>query len=383
MKKKICVITGTRAEYGLLKYLLLEIKKSKKFDLQLLVTGSHLSKTFGNTYKEIIQDGFGINEKINILQKNDNPSSISKSAAIALSKFAKSYKKLKPDFILLLGDRYELIAAAISSLIFNIPIIHLHGGETTLGAFDEAIRHSITKMSHIHFVTHNKYKNRVIQLGENKNNIYNVGGYGVDSIKNTKILSKSKLEEQLNIKFKKKNILVTFHPVTLENRNIKKNIDEILKALSYFNKTLIIFTFPNADTYGKIIINRIIQFVKKNKNSCYFESLGQKKYYSCLKYVDAVLGNSSSGILEAPSFKIATVNIGDRQYGRIQADSIINCNPVSSDIIKSIQKTYSKKFQIKLNKTVSPYGLGGAAKKTIKILEKIKSVDIKKKFFDL
>ncbi len=384
MKKfKICVITGTRAEYGLLKILMNEIGKNKKFTLQLIVTGSHLSSLHGNTYREIVNDGFKINSKCKILNNDDTDLSVISSMSKAMILISKSLKKLKPDLAMMLGDRYELLSAAASCNIMKLPIAHIHGGETTEGAFDEAIRHSITKMSHLHFVANKEYKKRVIQLGENPKNVFNVGGLGVDNLGKLDLLSSNELCNTLKIKFNKKNLLITYHPETLSDYFEKLHITNLLEVVKKLNDTNIFFTMPNADTNNKIIFNQINRFCKKNKNYFVFKSLGQLRYYSMLQYMDAVIGNSSSGLLEVPSFKIGTINIGDRQKGRIQSTSIINCKPNSRSLSKAIKTLYSKKFQHNLKNTKNPYGPKGAVKKIVKILESMEHIKIKKRFYDI
>ena len=382
--KKICFISGSRADFGLLKSLMQYIQKDKNFLFQLLVTGSHLSKSFGFTYKEILKFSFKINGYINIKIKGDEPNDICKSTSIAVDLFSKKFKKLKPDIIVLLGDRYEIFAACSSALIHRIPVCHLHGGELTRGAFDNSLRHSITKMSHIHLVANKKYAQRIKQLGENPKNIFTVGGFGVDQIKKTILLNKKELEKKIKFKFGKKNLLVTDHPVTLEDNTSKKQITELLKALDQFKDTKIIFTKTNADTNGKIINTMIEKFVKKNKSRCCsFKSMGIVNYLSTLNIVDGVVGNSSSGLLEAPTFKIGSVNIGDRQKDRLKAISIIDCLPYKRNIISSIKKIYTKNFIRKIKKMKNPYGIGGASFKAYKILKKMKTKNlIKKKFYD-
>lgn len=384
MKKfKICVITGTRAEYGLLKLLMKKIKDNKKFKLQLIVTGSHLSSMHGNTYKEIINDGFVIDSKCKVITEDDGELGVVKSMAKAMELISKSLKKLRPNLAMMLGDRYELLSAASCCNIMKIPIAHIHGGETTEGAFDEAIRHSITKMSHLHFVAHKNYRDRVIQLGEDPKNVYNVGGLGVDNFSKLKLFDKDRLSRSLNVEFNKKNLLVTYHPETMSKFKEKDNITNLLAALEKLKNTNIFFTMPNADTNHKIIFNLISGFCKNKKNTYAFDSLGQLKYYSMLQYVDAVIGNSSSGLLEAPSFNIGTINLGDRQKGRIQSRSVINCGHSQTDILKAIKLLYSKNFQKNLRKTINPYGPKGASDKIIKILENIKEIKIQKIFFNI
>ncbi|WP_061233867.1 UDP-N-acetylglucosamine 2-epimerase [Leptospira interrogans] len=385
MKRKICVITGTRADYGLLRWLILEISKSSKLDLQIIATGMHLSPEFGLTYKEIENDGFLIHKKIEILLSSDSTVGVSKSIGLGLIGFSEAFADLNPDIILVLGDRFEILAATVVALISKIPVAHLHGGETTEGAFDEGIRHSITKMSHLHFVAANEYRNRIIQLGEDPSNVFLVGGMGIDGIKKSNLLKKEELESSLNIKFKKNNLLITFHPVTLEESTAKAQMIELLSSLETLSpETGLIFTMPNADTDGRIIFELVKEFASSRSNAWHFTSLGQTRYLSCLQFVDAVVGNSSSGIIEAPSFKIGTINIGDRQKGRLRAKSIIDCEPKKIEIIDAFKRLYSSDFQKNLSTTVNPYGEGGASEKIVRILEKIDIQGIlKKKFFNL
>lgn len=383
-KKNICIVTGTRAEYGLLKWVIDGVKKSEILELKIIATGMHLSPEFGLTYKEIESDGFKIDKKVEMLLSSDTPSGIIKSMGVGMIALGDYLVDLNPDLIIVLGDRYEIFVAASAAMIARIPVAHLHGGESTEGLIDEPIRHSITKMSHLHFVSTEKYKKRVLQLGEKAENVFLVGGLGVDSIQRTKLFSKTMLQDSLNFKFGAKNILVTYHPVTLEKNTSQEQMAELLNALNRLENTKIIFTMPNADTDGRILFSMIKKFTKKHPNSIVFTSLGQKRYFSCLKYVDAVIGNSSSGLLEAPSFKIGTINIGDRQKGRVKAKSIINCEPKEESIFSAINRLYSKNFQNMLPKVVNPYGEGGASNLIIKIIEKISLNNIiKKKFIDL
>ena len=382
--KKICVITGSRAEYGLLRKLIKLLDVSELFQLQLIVTGSHLSKKFGETVNEVERDGFKINSKIDINLVSDTPIGISKSTSIGLSGFADEFELLNPDMILVLGDRFEILSAVIAAMYARIPIAHIHGGELTEGAIDDAIRHSITKFSHLHFVGNEVYRKRVIQLGEKPERVFNVGGLGVDAINDINLIPKNKLEKDLNIKFLKKNLLITFHPVTLEDKSSLKQISELLDALSNLQSTSLIFTMPNADGDSQVIFEKIEDYVSCNKNAYVFISLGQVRYLSCLAQVDAIVGNSSSGLHEAPSFRKATINIGDRQKGRIQSKSVINCKPLSQDIQKAIKDSYSQEFKERLLNVQNPYGDGGAAKR---IVGTISNVDlsslIHKEFYDL
>jgi len=384
MKRKICVVTGTRAEYGLLYWLMKEIEADSELELQLIVTGMHLSPEFGLTYKEIEKE-FKIDKKIEMLLSSDTSIGISKSMGLAQISFAEAYEELQPDIIVVLGDRYEIFSAVSSAMIARIPIAHLHGGETTEGAFDEAIRHSITKMSHLHFVATDEYRKRVIQLGEEPQRVFNVGGMGIENIKRLKLLSKEEFEKSIDFKLNKKNILVTFHPVTLENSTAKEQFNELLEAIDKLEDTNIIFTKANSDTDGRIINKMIDEYVAKNSHkSVAFTSLGQLRYLSALQYMDAMVGNSSSGLAEAPSFKIGTINIGDRQKGRIKADSVIDCNPKKDEILSAFKQLYSREFQESLKKVKNPYGYGMASKEIIKALKQVNLKDIlKKKFYDL
>jgi GDP/UDP-N,N'-diacetylbacillosamine 2-epimerase (hydrolysing) len=379
--KKICVVTGSRADYGLLKYLIKYISVSNKLKLQLLVTGSHLSKKFGNTINFIKTDGFKIECKVNMKIKSDTTKCILKSMSIGINNFAKALNKLKPDALLILGDRYEVFTAATSAMISGIPIIHLHGGESTEGSIDEAMRHSITKMSHLHFVSTEIYKNRVMQLGENPKKIFNVGAMAMDGIKKIKYLKKKQLEKKLKFTFLKKNLLITFHPATLEYQNTPKQIEVLLNVLSEYKDTGLIFTMPNSDTSNSIIYKKIKNFCSINKNAKYFLSLGHDNYLSTIQYVDAVVGNSSSGIIEVPSFKKGTINIGDRQQGRLKAKSIIDCKINFMSIKNAINFLYSKIFQKSLKNIKNPYDRGEPSKKIINILEKQKFNTLLKKSF--
>jgi len=360
------------------------IKDDDDLELQIIVTGMHLSQTFGLTYEEIENDGFQINYKVDTISANDSPLGISESVAKGIQGCAVAFSELKPDLIVLLGDRFEIFSAAAAGLLGRIPIAHLHGGESTEGLIDEAIRHSITKMSQIHFVAAPEYRERVIQLGENPNNVYLVGGLGQDSINRLQLLEEAALEKSLDIKFKSKSLLVTFHPVTLEDETAKEQMSELLETLSELQDTTLIFTLPNADTGGRIIIELIEDFVKGHPNSHAFKSLGQLRYLSCMSHVDGIVGNSSSGLIEAPSFKKGTINIGDRQLGRLRATSVIDCEPAREKIKIALSTLYSSDFQIALENTVNPYGSGGASEKVLKVIKNIElSGLIKKKFYNL
>lgn len=382
--RKICVVTSTRAEYGLLYWLLKEIKADSELKLQLIVTGMHLSPEFGLTYKEIEKE-FKIDKKIEILSGSHTSLDICAEMARVYEKFASALAELKPDILVLLGDRYEIFGVAGVASIMQIPIAHIHGGETTQGAFDEAFRHSITKMSHIHFAATNEYANRIIQLGEDPSRVFNVGGPGIENIKKLNLLNKDEFEKSIDFRLAKKNILITFHPVTLENSSAREQFNELLNALDELEETNFIFTKANSDTDGDVINKMIDEYVSENSQKAVaFASLGQLRYLSAIKFVDIVLGNSSSALLEVPSFKKATINIGDRQKGRARASSVIDVRPVKEEILAAIKRAYSKEFEQTLKDTINPYDGGNPSKKMVKILKEIKLDGIlKKKFYDI
>jgi GDP/UDP-N,N'-diacetylbacillosamine 2-epimerase (hydrolysing) len=384
MKRKICVVTGTRAEYGLLRWVMEGIKQASDLELQLLVTGMHLSPEFGLTYKVIEKDGFHIDQKVEMILSSDTPVALAKSMGLGMIGYGEALERLKPDLMLVLGDRFEIFSAVAAAMVSRIPVAHLHGGEATEGLIDESIRHSITKMSHFHFVAAEAYKKRVIQLGEHPDRVFLVGGLGLDNIQELKLLDRSELENIIDFKFGIKNLLITFHPVTLENATSAEQMSQLLTALKQLKDTRLIFTMPNADTYGRVLIDMINKFVSENPTAKSFTSLGQLNYLSTIKYVDGVVGNSSSGIIEVPSFFKGTINIGDRQQGRLQAKSIINCVPEQDSISLAIKKMYSKDFQAMLATTKNPYGEGGASKKVVDMLKKVQLEDVlKKSFFNL
>ncbi|MBS5982624.1 UDP-N-acetylglucosamine 2-epimerase [Clostridium butyricum] len=384
--KKICIVSGTRAEYGLLKPLIKRIKEDNELELQLVVTGMHLSPEFGLTYNEIINDGFNIDEKVEILLSSDTPIGISKSMGIAMISFSEVFERLKPDMLIILGDRYEIFSVASVAMNFKIPIAHLHGGETTEGAIDEAIRHSITKISYLHFTSEEEYRKRVIQLGEEPERVFNVGAISKDIVRELELLSKEKLEESIKMKLDRSVALLTFHPTTLEEDTSKEQFANLLKALDEFKDLEIIFTKANSDANGRVINSMIDEYVHINKDRCVaFTSLGQLRYLSAMKYCDVVIGNSSSGIIEAPLFNKPSINIGDRQKGRIQKPTIINCNPQKDDIIKSIKLALSDKFID--NNTSSNFSTQKfVSQQIIEIIKtylKNDKIKLKKKFYDI
>lgn len=384
MTRKICVITGTRAEYGLLRWVMQGVKDDPELTLQIIATGAHLSPEFGLTYREIEQDGFQIDRKVEMLTSSDTSVGIAKSMGLGLIGFADALNELRPDLIVVLGDRFEIFAAVAAALVARIPVAHLHGGETTEGAFDEALRHSITKMSHLHFVAAEAYRRRVIQLGEQPERVFLVGGLGIDNIKRLKLLDRAGLEASLGFNLGQKNLLITFHPVTLEMATAADQMAELLATLAELNDTQFIFTMPNADTGGRVLIRMVEQFVAQHPNAHAYASLGQLRYLSCVAHVDGVVGNSSSGLLEVPSFNKGTINIGDRQRGRLQAASVINCEPTRLSIVAALEKLYSADFQASLAQVRNLYGEGGASEKVVETIKHYAIDGIAKKtFYDL
>jgi len=381
MTRRICVITGTRAEYGLLRCAMQGIKDDPELTLQVISTGMHLSPEFGLTYREIEQDGFRIDHKVEMLTSSDTSVGIAKSMGLGLIGFADALHELKPDLILVLGDRFEIFAAVSAALVARIPVAHLHGGEATEGLIDEAFRHSITKMSHLHFVAAEEYRQRVIQLGEQPRQVFLVGGLGLDSIRSIKLLDRKELEVALNFKLGKKNLLITFHPVTLERATSAEQMAELLASLAELEDTHLIFTMPNADTDGRVLIDMVEQFVASYSHACAYTSLGQLRYFSAIAQVDGVVGNSSSGLAEVPSFKKGTINIGDRQRGRLLAKSVINCKPERAEIRAALNRLYSSEFQELLLSVVNPYGEGGASQKIIEVIRSFDLGDLLKKEF--
>lgn len=374
-KLKIAVVTGTRAEYGLLKPLMQAIKNSDEWILQLIVTGAHLSSEFGLTYKQIEEDGFIIDKKVEMLLSSDSSSAITKSMGLAMIGFSDAFSSLKPDAVVILGDRYEMLSVASTALIFKIPIIHLHGGEITEGAYDDSIRHAITKLSHIHFASTEEYRKRIIQLGENPNYVFNVGAIGIDNIKNLSLLNREELEKELGIKFRKNNYQVTFHPETLTLGDTKKQFEILLSAIEEHPDSLFIFTKANADTNGRVINRLIDKFVKKQPENCKaFHSLGSLRYLSLLAQCNAIVGNSSSGIIEAPSLNIGTINIGDRQRGRTQAKTVMNVNVDKTEISQAIGKTKEDNYLKDIKNCINPYGNGNT---TVKIIDILQQIDLK------
>lgn len=381
--RKICVVTGSRAEYGILRGLMKAIQNDPDLTLQIIATNQHLSKLQGETYQEIERDGFTIDYKVYMAEDNapDNANTTAKSISRGVSGFADAFDELQPDLLLILGDRYEMLAVASTALIYMIPIAHLHGGEITEGAFDDAIRHAITKMSHLHFTSTEAYRQRVIQLGEQPDRVFNVGALGVENVMKTDFMTKEEIEQSLNFKMTDKCFLCTYHPVTLSNMSSETQVMSLLEALDDYKDYHIIFTYSNSDTNSQIIIKRIQEYVDKNPGRCMFiPSLGQRRYFSALKYVKAVLGNSSSGIIEVPSFGIPTLDIGDRQKGRIAADSVLHSGYSTEEIKEGLEKIVSYKNKM----TDNPYYKKGTCKAILNVIKTFPLGNIvQKSFFDI
>jgi GDP/UDP-N,N'-diacetylbacillosamine 2-epimerase (hydrolysing) len=368
MTRRICVVTGTRAEYGLLRGLLQRLRASDAAELQLVVTGMHLSPEFGSTLNEIEADGFVVAARVEMLLSADTATGVSKSMGLGMIGFADTFGRLRPDIIVVLGDRFEIFAAAAAALVAGIPLAHIHGGETTEGAFDESIRHAVTKMAHLHFVAAEPYRRRVVQLGENPAHVFRVGGLGVDAITELALLDRADLEASLGFALGERSLLVTFHPATADGGAAASQMAELLAALAQRPDTQLIFTMPNADTGSRGIAGQINDFVAAHPNARAYASLGQLRYLSCMQFVDGVVGNSSSGLAEAPSFGIGTIDIGDRQRGRLRAATVIHCPPARDAIAVAIDRLYDPTFRAGLANVENPYGTGGAAAKITEIL---------------
>lgn len=368
MSRKICVVTGSRAEYGLLRWVMQGIRDSAGLELQVVVTGMHLSPEFGLTYREIEADGLRIDRKVEMLLSTDSPEGIAKSMGLGLIGFGDALRQLQPDLLVVLGDRFEILSAVAAALVARIPVAHLHGGETTEGAFDESIRHAITKMSHLHFVAAQEYRRRVIQLGEQPHRVFLVGGLGIDNVRRMKLLERSELEAALDFRLGARNLLITFHPTTLADASSTAQMAELLAALETLPDTHLVFTMPNADTEGRALAAMVAKFVAGRANARVYASLGQLRYLSCMRHVDGVVGNSSSGLIEAPSFGKGTVNIGERQRGRLRAASVIDCNASRASIVAALGQLSSPGFQATLGGVRNPYGEGGASEKIVAVL---------------
>ncbi|MXP10915.1 UDP-N-acetylglucosamine 2-epimerase [Pseudoblastomonas halimionae] len=361
MTRRIAIVTGTRAEYGLLKRLIARVNESNDTELQLVVTAAHLSPEFGTTVREIEADGYPIAERVEMLLSSDSAVGVTKATGLGMIGFADAYARLQPDMVVVLGDRYEILAAAAAALFAGIPIAHLHGGETTEGALDEAIRHSVTKMAALHFTAAEPYRNRVIQLGEDPERVFNVGGLGIDAIAELEPMPKGELEQFIGLPFGEESLLVTFHPETAGAQDPAQQTQELLAALDTRPDANVVFTLPNADTGGRHLIEMIERYVAQRDNAVAHPSLGQYRYLSALSYVDAVVGNSSSALAEVPSFGIGTLDIGNRQAGRLRAKSVVNCAAERAEIAAGIEKVLSPEFRSALSDVENPYGRGGAS----------------------
>jgi len=380
--RKICVVTGSRADYGLLCWLMKEVQADARMQLQVVATGMHMSPEFGLTFKDIEADGFHIDEKVEMLLSSDTPTGIAKSIGLGAIGMADALARLQPDIVVLLGDRFETFAAAQAALVARIPIAHLHGGETTEGTIDEAFRHAITKMSHLHFTSTEEYRERVIQLGEDPQRVFNFGAAAMDNLSRLPLLDRAALETALGFRLGKRNLLVTFHPVTLENASASLQFEALLQTLEELEDCHLILTKPNADTDGRIIGGMIDTFAAKHKErTAAFTSLGQLRYLSTMRLVDGVVGNSSSGLIEAPSFRIGTVNIGDRQKGRVKADSVIDCTPDKKSIQAALRQLFSERFRQSLPAVLNPYGDGPVAQKIAHVLATLSLEGLLKKSF--
>lgn len=384
--KKIVIATATRAEYGLLAPIIKKFQNEPDIDVRVVVTGAHLSPEFGMTVKEIESDGVIIDKKIEILMSSDTSVGISKSMGLALISFAEYFDECKPDALMVLGDRYETLAIACAAMNARIPIIHLYGGEATEGAIDEAVRNAITKMSFLHFTSTEEYKHRVIQMGEAPDRVFCVGAMGVENAKNLSLLSKDVLEKKLGFTLGDAYAVLTFHPVTLENNTAEQQIKELLEAISKLPDITFLCTKANADANGRIINESIERYTYEYSNIYLVDSLGAQGYLSAVKYAKFVIGNSSSGIIEVPSFKKPTINIGDRQLGRIQAGSIINCRPIKKEILSAIDKAMSYNFNNSLKNLKSPYGNGNTSEQIVTITKEYllsEKFALKKKFYNI
>ncbi len=384
MNRKVCVVTGSRAEYGLLRWLMHDIRANLALDLQIVATGMHLSPEFGNTIDQIKNDGFVVDHEVEMLLSSDSKIGVAKSFGLAVGGLADSFEALHPDIVLLLGDRFEILAASIAACILRIPIGHLHGGELTEGSLDDSFRHAISKLASLHFTATEQYRRRVIQLGEHPDRVFNVGSPGLENLDRLRLLSKQELESTLGIEFGRKTLLISFHSATSTRESGDSQISVLLNALNKLESVSFIFTRSNADAGGRFINRSIEEFVFENKERAVLHtSLGQQTYLSTLKYVDGIVGNSSSGILEAPSFKIGTVNIGSRQMGRIRAESVIDCEADASQIEHALSVLFSEKFRASLRTVSNPYGGTGVIKN---IVEKLITYPLEvlrvKRFFD-
>lgn len=381
--KKVAVFTGTRAEYGLLFWLLKDIQSDPDLTLQLLVSGMHLSPEFGETYKQIEKDGFSIDEKIEILLSSDSAVGTAKSMGLGVLGFADALSRLAPDVLVILGDRFEALAAAQTAMILRIPIVHLHGGEITEGAYDDAIRHAITKLSYLHGTSTEEYRKRVIQLGESPERVKNIGAIGLDHLKRASFMDTQELSESLNFSIDKPYFLVTYHPVTLGEEAPEESFQALLDALDTFPDHQVILTYPNADDGGRRIIPMLEEYARSNPERVLaIPSLGQVRYLSAVKHAAAVIGNSSSGIIEVPAFDVPTVNIGSRQKGRLAAKSVLNAAATKESISNAVSLAVSRKYKAENENIANPYGQGDSSKQVIEMIKGLQ-FERSKAFYDL
>lgn len=381
-KRTICIVTGTRSEYGLLYWLMKEIQGDPDLDLQIVATGMHLSPEFGLTYRKIEEDGFRIDEKVEMLLSSDTAAGTAKSIGLGVIGFADVFARLRPDILVVLGDRFEIFAAAQAAMVSKIPIAHIHGGETTVGAVDEAIRHAITKMAHFHFTAAEQYRRRVIQLGEIPERVLNYGAPGLDNLNKIELLEKSSFEKQIDFQLGDLSFLITYHPATLSTEGPERSLNELLKAIGHFPEAKIIFTKANADTEGRIINQKIDEYAEKDPSRTrVFTSMGQLLYLSAIKNVNIVIGNSSSGLIEVPALKKPTVNMGERQKGRLRACSVIDCEENEKAIAAAIEKGLSPGFTKELEDLVPPYGRGNASPRIKEYLKSVSLQDVLMKVF--
>ncbi|MDD6573032.1 MAG: UDP-N-acetylglucosamine 2-epimerase [Thermoflexaceae bacterium] len=383
--KKIIIITSTRAEYGLLSPVIKKLKKCSDIEICVAATGTHLSAEYGMTVREIENDGVCVDAKIDILCESDRPSGISKTMANALERFSNYFEESQPDAIMILGDRYEMLAIASAALNARIPIIHIHGGEATEGAADEYIRNAITKLSYLHFASTETYRKRIIQMGEHPDRVHNVGALGVENCLNVDLYSREELTADLQCDLSRYAVL-TFHPVTMENYTAQEQIKTLMEVVSQYSDITFICTKANSDQGGKIINECITEYANTYSNIRLYDSLGMRRYLSAVKYAEFVIGNSSSGIIEVPSFGVATVNIGDRQRGRIQAESIVNCEPRYESIKNAMTQVLRSDFRERISTVVNPYEQAGTSDRIVKITENFlrnNNRDFKKKFYDI
>ncbi len=382
--KTLCFFTGSRAEYWLLRPLLAATRDSGMLRLQLIVSGMHLAPEFGLSYRDIEEDGFPIDEKVEILLSSDSAVGTCKSAGLALSGVGEALARLRPDMLVLLGDRFETFAAAAAATLVSLPIAHIHGGEITEGACDDALRHAITKMSHLHFTATAEYRRRVIQLGEHPDTVFHVGSLGVENMRRIRLLSRHELERQIDFSLGERSALVTFHPVTRQPDEAAGQFGQLLAALDDCRPLQIIFTKANSDAGGREINRMISDYVAANPHrATAFASLGQVRYFSALQWVDLVIGNSSSGIIEAPSFPVGVVNIGDRQRGRVRAAGVIDCPPGRREIKRACDLALSREHRRKRQAGSNPYERRGTTRRVMEILQDADKIRVAKKFYDI